>query len=527
MLLDLRYAIRSLLKSPGFAAIAVLTLAVGIGASTTIFSGLRALILQPFSYPQADRVVEVWQNDNSAMSSPNFFDLLDQSKSFEALGVYTPASSNIGGDKPQSVAGVICTDGVLKAFGVAPALGRWIEPADEETGAPGVIVISHALWQQAFSGDPSIVGRTLRMDGSDRTVIGVMPRGFEFASPWMRTRTCQIWQPLKLRRGEGDRGSGWINCVGRLKKGVTVAQANADVQVVGARLAKDYPDVDYSDHFLVRPMKEEMTRYNAPYLWMLFGSVGVVVLLACANVASMLLARGAGRQAEFGMRIALGASRARILRLVLAESAVVAAASVCLGLLLADLGVKVLAVIGPTTDTRREAMVVNGVVVAFALGAAGLTALLAGLPPALAAFRVSASESARAETRSVAGSRLRLRMLRVLIITQVVVAFSLVNLGALFTESYRKVIDANRLLVTEKVVVARLSLNGDRYSKPEALVRYADALAERAASLPGVTSAAVTSKMPLEGGQNSTILVNDEHFDPKITRHFAEVSEIT
>lgn len=527
MLLDLRFAIRSLLKSPGFAAIAVVTLAVGIGASTSIFSVLRALVLAPFSYPHAERVVEVWQNDDSAMSSPNFFDLLDQTKSFEALGAYTPASANIGGDRPQSVVGVICTDGVLKAYGVAPALGRWIEPADEENGAPGVVVISHALWKQAFSGDPSIVGRSIRMDGSDRTVIGVMPRGFEFASPWMRTSTCQIWQPLKIHRGEGDRGSGWMNCVGRLKPGVTAAQANADVQVVGARLAKQYPDADYSDHFLVRPMKDEMTRYNAPYIWMLFGSVGVVVLLACANVASMLLARGAGRQAEFGMRMALGASRGRILRLVLAESAVVAAASACLGLILADLGVKLLAVIGPTTDTRREAMVVNGLVVGFALGAGALTALLAGLPPALAAFRVSASESSRLETRSVAGSRLRLRMLRVLIIAQVVVAFSLVNLGALFTESYLKVIDANRLLMTDKVVLARVSLNGDRYSKPESLVRYADALAERAAALPGVTSAAVTSKMPLEGGQNTTILVKDEPFDPKITRHFAEVSAIT
>ncbi|HEY1765871.1 MAG TPA: ADOP family duplicated permease, partial [Opitutaceae bacterium] len=468
-----------------------------------------------------------WENDDSAMSSPDFFDLVDQTKSFEILGAYTPTSANLGGDKAQTVPGAVCTDGVLKAFGVAPALGRWIQPADEEPGAPGVIVLSNALWQQAFSGDPSIVGRTLRMDGSDRTVIGVMPRDFEFASPWMRTITCQVWIPLKIRRGEGDRGSRWMNCVGRLKEGVTVAQANAEMQIVGARLGKEYPDTNYSDHYVVRAMKEEITRYNAPYIWMLFGSVGVVLLLACVNVASMLLARGAGRQAEFGMRIALGASTTRILRLVLAESAVVAAASAGLGVLLADLGVRLLAVIGPTTDTRREAMAVDGGNVVFALAAAALTALLAGLPPALAALRMSASEASRLESRSVAGSRLRFQMLRVLVVAQVVVAFSLVNLGALFSESYLKVLNANRLLMTEKVITAEVSLNGDRYAKADVGVRYADALAERAAALPGVTAAGITNKMPLEGGQNATILVNDERFDPKITRHFAELSAIT
>jgi putative ABC transport system permease protein len=527
MLFDLRYALRSLAKAPAFAAIAIAALALGIGASTSIFSVLRALILRPFSYPESDRVVEVWQNDNSAMDAPDFFDLFDQTRSFEALGAYTLVSANLGGDKPQSIVGVAATDGVLKAFGVAPALGRWILPSDEEAGAPGVIVLSHALWRQAFAGDPSILGRTVRMDGSDRTVIGVMPRDFEFASPWMRGSTCQIWMPLKIRRGEGDRGSRWMNCVGRLKPGVSAAQATADAERVGARLAQEYPNTNSMDSFIVRPMKEEMTRYNAPYLWMLFGSVGVVLLLACANVASMLLARGAGRQAEFGMRLALGASRVRILRLVFAESVIVALAGSGLGILLADVGIKVLAALGPTTDTRREAMGIDGVVLAFAVGVAALTALLAGLPPALASFRLSASDSARLENRSVAGSKLRFQMLRLLIVAQVIVAFSLVNLGALFSESYFKVLDANRKLMTENVVTAEVTLNGDRYANTDAAVRYADALAGRASALPGVTAAGITSKLPLEGGQNDGVLVNDERFDPKVKRHFTEVSGIT
>ncbi|HEX2101052.1 MAG TPA: ABC transporter permease, partial [Candidatus Synoicihabitans sp.] len=198
MLSDFRLALRHLAKARGFAAIATCTLAVGIGSSTTMFSTLRALVMQPFDYPQADRLVHVWSGDRWPLSVPDFIDLREQSTSFSDFGVYSPGSVNVGGANPQAVAGVNATDGVLRAFGIVPQFGRWLEPADGVKGAAPVAVISHALWQQSFGGDVTLLGRPIRLNGGDVTLVGVMPPGFEFASPWMRTDTCHVWLPLVL-----------------------------------------------------------------------------------------------------------------------------------------------------------------------------------------------------------------------------------------------------------------------------------------------------------------------------------------
>lgn len=526
MLNDLRFAVRSLLKSPGFTAIAVLTLAVGIGAAAAIYSALRALVLEPFSYPHQERIVQIWPHEGWAFGPEDFFDIRDQAQSFEAIGVYTPQPKNIGGERPQSVDGVGCTPGVLKAFGVVPALGRWLEDADEAKGAPHVAVISHALWQRSFGGDPGLVGRVVRIDGRDTTVVGIMPSGFEFAAPWMRSKTCQVWTPLQLERG-GDRGSHWLSCIGRLKPGISIAAADAEIKAIGARLKAAYPDTNSPEEFFVRSLRVEMTRYVAPSAWMLFAAVVLVMLVACANVASMLLARGARRQAEFGIRVALGASRAQIIRMVLAESFVLAAASAVAGLGLASFGIRALVIVAQTTETRGQAMVIDAGVLAFAVGAAALTAVLAGLPPALVAFRLSVADASRSDSRSVSGSRTRQRLLRGLVVAQVAVAFALANIAALFSASYLKVLRANKDLVTEYVLSGELALHGAKYDTTEKRIRFNEQLVERVSALPGVSAAATTSKLPLEGGSNTNVLVNDEKFDPKVTGTTAEVSSVT
>ncbi len=354
---DLRYAFRSLAKSPGFTAVAVLTLAVGIGAATAMFSGLRALVVEPFSYPQAAQIVHIWSSDGQPLSTPDYFDIREQAVSYAELGVYTPRPANLGGENAQSVNSVSCTAGVLRTFGVVPQLGRWLGPADEVKGAPAVAVISHGLWQQSFAGDPGLVGRTIRINGGEVTVVGIMPASFEFAAPWMRAQTCQVWLPLQLQRDEGDRGSHWMCAIARLREGVSIAAADAEIKAIGARLKAAHPDTNTQKPFLVRSLHFEMTRYVGSRVWMLFAAVILVLLVACANVASMLLARSARRAGEFGVRVALGATRGQILRLALSESLLLSAAGALAGLAVAHFGVHGLQAIAPTTDPRKAAMV--------------------------------------------------------------------------------------------------------------------------------------------------------------------------
>jgi predicted permease len=524
---DLRFAIRQLAKSPAFTAVAVLTLALGIGAATAMFSGLRALVVEPFSYPQADQLVHIWSNDGQPLSTPDYFDIREQAVSYSELGVYTPRPANLGGENAQSVPSVSCTPGVLRAFGVVPELGRWLNLADEVKGASAVAVVSHGLWQQSFAGDPGLIGRTIRINGGPVTVVGIMPASFEFASPWMRTQTCQVWLPLQLTPGEGDRGSHWMCAIGRLKDGVSIAAADAEIKAIGARLKAAHPDTNTQKPFLVRSLHFEMIRYVSSRVWMLFAAVVLVLLVACANVASMLLARSARRAGEFGVRIALGATRGQILRLALSESLMLSAAGALAGLAVAYCGMQGLRVIAPTTEIRKAAMTLDGGVLAFAAGLTVLAVFLAGFPPALAALRISVADLLRTDSRGAAGSRTRHNLLRGLIIAQVAVAFMLANGAALFSASYARLVSANESLATEYVLSAEVNLRGDRYEKKETRAHFCEQLAERVAALPGVTAAGTTTKLPLEGGSNMDIMVNDEVFDPAAKRTLAEISAIT
>ena len=524
---DLRFALRTLAKSPAFVAISILTLAVGIGASTAMFSSLRALVVEPFSFPHAEQLVMVWSGDGWPLSSPDYLDLHEQATSFTDFGVYSPRRVNLGGENAQSVPGVICTPGVLRAFGLPPALGRFLTDADGDKGAPPVAVISNALWRQSFAGDPGLVGRTIRLNGGDVTVVGIMPPNFEFVAPWMRTETCEVWLPLQIKRGDGDRGSHWICGLARLKDGVSVAAADAEIKAIGKRLTAAYPETNTKKHFLVRSLHDEMTRFVGSRVWMLFGAVILVLLVACANVASMLLARNARRQGEFGVRIALGAARSHIIRLALTESLLLALAGAVGGLIIAYLGVRVLQTIAPVSDARKAAMTLNGGVLAFSLGLTLLTAVLAGLPPAFAALRISITDLLRSEGRGASGSRARHHLLRGLIIGQIALAFVLANGAALFSASYTRLLAANEKLATQFVLSAELDLRGARYADKEARARFCDLLAARAAALPGVTAAGTTTKLPLEGGSNTGILVKDQVFDPAAERTLAEVSSIT
>lgn len=527
MLPELRLSLRTLAKARGFAFIAILTLGVGIGASTTIFSALRALVIAPFHYPEAERLTHVWSGDGWPLSPADFLDLRAEATSFTAFGIYQPQSVNIGRENAQAVHAVSGTADVLRAFGVPPLLGRLFEPGDDGEGAPPVVILSHSLWQQVFAGDRAVLGRPLRLNGTDFTVVGVMPASFEFASPWMRTADCQLWMPMSLEKDKTKRDSHWLLGIARLREGVSVGTADAEIKAIGRRLTELYPDSNTSKAFLVRPLRYEMTKDLGSQVWLLFGAVALVLLVACGNVASMLLARSARRQGEFGVRVALGARRRDLVRLALAESGLLAAAGAALGVTLAFAGVEVLRAIAPASEARKAAITLDGPVLLFALGAALLTALLAGLPPALAATRHSLATVMRADARGAVGSRARHHMLRALIVAQVAGAFVLANGAVLFTASYLKLLEENQLLATDHVLSARINLRGPRYQENADRVRFWYLLAERLQAIPGVSMAGITSKLPLEGGSNTNALVNDEVYDPTQRRLSVERSSVT
>jgi predicted permease len=528
MLTDLRLAFRQLAKARGFALVATFTLAVGIGAATAMFSTLRALVVHPFDYPDAQEITQVWSGDGWPLSPADYLDLHEQSTAFEHFGVYNPGTVNVGLDHAQAVAGVRATAGVLPAFGLAPQRGRLLAPDDCLEGAAPVAVIGHRLWQQTFAGDPGLVGRSIRINGGDVTVVGIMPADFEFAAPWMRTDDCQVWLPYVIsERERKQRDSHYLCGLARLRDGVTLGAADAELKAIGKKLTALYPNTNTRKQFLARSLRYEMTKDVGDKVWLLFGAVALVLLVACANVASMLLARSAQRQGEFGVRVALGASRSRLVRLALTESLVLAALGAGFGLFLAFGGIAVLQVIAPASEARKAAIALDSFALLFALGASLLTALLAGIPPAFAAARTSLSGIIRSDARGAVGSRSRHVMLRTLIIAQIAVAFVLANVAALFSASYFKILGQNRLLATDYVLSAKLSLRGDTYKENEARVRFWETLTERLGALPGVTAVGLTSKLPLEGGSNTSALVNDETYDPAQRRTNVERSSIS
>ena len=527
MLEDLRLALRNLRRARGFAATAVVTLAVGIGGATAMFSTLIALVVDPFDFPDSHELVQVWSGDGWPLSPADFLDLQEQSTAFGSFGVYQPGSINVGAEEAQVVAGVNCTAGVLPAFGVRPLHGRWLEPEDDIEGAAPVAVVGYGLWQGAFGGDPELVGREVRLDGGDVTVVGIMPPEFEFAGPWVRTDTVQLWLPLSLESQKETRDSHWLSGVARLREDVTVQAADAAIKGIGLRLADLYPDSNLRKEFLVRSLHHEMTRDLGSQVWLLFGAVALVLLVACANVASMMLARSARRRGELGVRVALGATRRALARLALAESLVLALIGAALGVLLAVFGLEVLQQVMPTSDARRAEMTIDGAVLAFAVGAALLTALLAGLPPILAAMRSGVSSVLRDDARGAVGSRSRHHALRSLVIAQIAVAFVLANGAALFTAGYLRLLSENRNLASEHVLSARLNLRGERYAEDEKRVAMWQRIVERLEAIPGVSSVGLTSKLPLEGGSNTNGLVNDEVYDPTQRRMLIERSSVT
>ena len=539
---DLRFAFRILRKNPGFTALVVLTLGLGIGVVSTFFGLFDALVIHPYPYPDADRVVYLWSNIDSSrhlqqpLSFPDFEDIREQCDSFTDFGAFSRSMFSLGLESPVTVCGIYCTPGVLRTFGMQTFLGRLIEEADDKTGAPPVAVISHSMWKRVFGEDPQTVGKTVRIDGRATTVVGVLPPDFEYQPPWHQGEDIDLWIPLShimtIREPwrRLSRISHWLLCVGRLRNGVTFEEANAGIKTIGARLSAQYPDSNLHKPFQLKSLWRQATEKTASSGVLLLGTVVLLLLVACANVAGILLARGAGRQGEFGARLALGGTRSDIFRLLLCESLLLALAGCIVGIILAKWGLMLMQYVIPSTliiAKRREALELNSLLLAFSLGLSVLSGLISGLAPAFSAARTPVAEILKGDGRSQTASLLRHRFLRRLVAVQIAVTMVMGSGAILLAASYFNVLDDNLTLNTDQVITASFSLSDDRYTNASVQNNFLKDLFDQVRSLPGVVNVAVTSKLPLTGHQNFGFLVDNEQYDPLIKRPLADRSYIT
>ncbi len=537
-MLALRFAFRQLRKNPGYTVLASATLALGIGANTALFSAFKALVLEPLPYPDPLRLVHVWKSDvkikdTMPLSGLDYLDLREQSACFEALGLYAPWRFNLGGNNPVQVQGIRCTAGTLLAMGIPPALGRWFTEAEEQDASRRVVVLTHQLWRERYSGDPQLVGQTIILNGESHEVVGITPPGFQLLSPWYRGGTYDLYAPLVVSRDETSRNWNQYLALGRLKRQGSFLKdlrgAVAELHTVGVRVARAHPQTHSDTTFQPVPLLAHTAGGSilGRLLFLLF-TTGLVLLAACANVAGMSLAKGAGRQAEVAVRFALGASRGHIVRQWLWESLLLALLGGVLGVGLAATTIESMRALLPVDLQRIGNIRMDIWVLMFSLLLSAIVALIAGLIPALTVSRARPIGVLKggALVGGFGGSA-SWRLLPRLAVAQLAVAVLLANLAILMFTSYRKMLHTPKGFEGERVLTANLELWGKRYATLENRILFWRQLAEKAEALPGVNRVGLTTKLPLEGGWNCGVLVDGEIFDHSAKRPLVETSWIS
>jgi predicted permease len=506
LLQDVRYALRQLRKSPAFTAIALLTLALGIGANTAIFSVIETVILRPLPFDTPDRLV--WLNgkllqvtDEAGVSPPDFRDYRANNRTFERIAAmgYGAGPSNLSGDKPEQVLTSIASANFFECLGIRPLLGREFGTADEQVKQPQVAILGYGLWKRDFGSDRNIIGRPIRMDGSTLTVVGVLPSDIPLLSE------AQIWLPTPmLNRGMNIRMGHSLKAVGRLRPAVTLQQSQADLDAIALQLQQQYPDSNKNWWMRQRSLRDVLIGPVRPALLLVWGAVGFLLLIACVNVANLLLARSSSRQKEFALRAALGANRPRMVRQALTESVILSVAGGTLGLITASLAVQALHVFGPPDVPRIRESGINLVVLAFTLGISLLTGVLFGLVPALqvsaSGFIQGLNESGR--TSAPASHK---RLSSALVIGEIAMSLTLLVSAGLLLKSFWRLIHVAPGFQTEHVATLHLSLGGDSYGpygEPRARARFWRQFEERVRALPGVEAVGATSELPLSGANN-------------------------
>ncbi|MFL5578861.1 MAG: ADOP family duplicated permease [Gemmatimonadaceae bacterium] len=494
---DLRYAVRTTRRAPAFALLVVLALGLGVGATTAIFSVVDAVLLRPLPYQEPARIVAVMHDVTMPAAPANFLDWKREVRAIDAMGAAQASTATISGDGPaERIIGLRVTSELLPMTGVRPALGRLFGTEAEQPGRDREVVLSWGFWQRRFAGDRAVIGRSVTLDGQAHTIVGVMPAGFDFPSFWVTG--VQVWRPLALGANASSREIQTLRVFGRLAAGATLAQARAEVATVAARLERAFPGTNRK--VTVTPLEEIVVGGVRRTLLVLLAAVGLVLLVACANVAHMLLARGAARRRELTVRAALGASRGRIVGQLLTESVVLAAAGGLLGVALAAAGVRGLAALGAGTVPRLELVSVDGRVLLFAALVSVATGVLFGLAPALRAARDDLASAMRDARGSTGGAR-EARVRSVLVASEFALALVLLAGAGLAIRSFERLRAVDPGLDPRGVLSAEVSVYGTGAAAPERRAAFYDELLARARRIPGVQSASLVNHVPLAGDE--------------------------
>lgn len=512
---DFRFGLRMLIKNPIFTLIAIATLALGIGANTAIFSVVDAVLLRPLPYPDANRLVFLWSTMNSqgvplsSSALPDYQGWRDHNQVFDGLAAFYNGDFNLSsvGSPPELVQGAYITSNLFQVLKISPLQGRLFRGEEEQFGRNHVVLLSYGLWQRRFAGAGDIVGRDIKLGGESYTVAGVMPRGLPFFD---NLPEVELWTPISFapKDNMATRNNHFINIVGRLKPGVTPEQAQQDASAIAKSMYEETPgDIDLGA--FVVPVQEQIAGDSRKGLLVLLGAVGFVLLVACVNVANLLLARASAREKELAIRASLGASRVRIVRQVIIECLPLGIIGVLLGLLLAIWGIDLLSALLPASLPRGNPIGVNSRVLLFTLGLAVITILIFGLLPALQAAKADVREALNEGGRSGIGSHKQGRMRRLLVIVEVALALVLLVASGLMVRSFIKLRQVDVGFTEHSVLTLRVPLPEAKYPTPKTaddpidpagLVFY-EQLLERIRSLPGVTSATAATLLPLGAGQ--------------------------
>jgi putative ABC transport system permease protein len=509
LLLDLRYGLRGLRARPGFTAAALVTLTLGIGATTAIFSIVRAVLIEPLPYAAPDRLVMLWHNystinlPKATLSVPAYIEYRDHVAGFESVAVGTNWSANLtGSGEPERVQGMRVTADFLRTLGVGVTRGRDFLPEEDRPGGEGVVILTDGLWKRRFGADPGIVGKPIDLNGQAHTVVGILPPGFSFLTP------TDLLKPIAFKPEEeapSNHGFEYLIGLARLRPGVTFAQARSQMDVLVTRLRKEFYDDGWG--VTMTPLLEEMTGDVKPALMVLLGAVGCLLLLACANVANLLLARSAARQREIAVRVAIGAGRRRIVTQLLTESALLAIIGGAFGLVLAFWAVRLLAAAAPVQVSQTvlggRAVGVDLQVLGFTLALSLLTSLLFGLAPALRASRPDLAETLKEGARAEGLGGRGHRLLGGLVVAQVACALVLLVGAGLLGRSFLRLRQVDPGFRADGILTMNLSLPAARYAEDGQVSDFFDRLVPRLGALPGVAQAAAISNLPMGGNYSS------------------------
>jgi putative ABC transport system permease protein len=518
---DIRYGIRNLLKRPGLTAIAIITLALGIGANSAIFSVVNAIVLRPLPYRDSERLVAIWGNlhksglEEIEISAPEFTDFREKCKAFDQVAAYTTQGFNLTGvAEPERLRGAVVSANLFTMLGRDPQHGRNFLPEEDQFGRDQVAILSHALWQRRFGADLGIVNKTIALDGQTVTVVGIMPAGFHFPD-----KDTEAWRPLAFEPDlltENNRGSHFLNVIARLRPAVTLPQAQADMDTVTAQLSQDHRTT-YPSGFSakLRSLHEDVVGNLRTALFVLLGAVGLVLAVACANVAHLMLANAAARVREVAIRSALGAGRARLIRQFLTESLLLSVLGGIAGLLLAIWGVATLVALIPRETPRVEEIRLDYRVVLFTFGISILTGVLFGLAPALQAAKTDLTDALKEGGRSGSEGQRRVHLRSLLVISEFALALLLLIGSGLMIKSFLRLQEVKPGFEPERLLTMRVALPEAKYSDFQKSRAFFEKLFERLKARPEVTSVGAINLLPFGGSSGDrSFTIEDQPVAP-------------